>query len=380
MLTTHPSIMLGSYRWDEERLPRDEFDIRLAHIYAAMRRNHWSAILLYGDAREHSGLAFFSNFIPRMRWALAIIPSEGEPRLLSSMSWRDMPAMRTMTWIADVRSGWEWRWFEEAVGALPAQGTIGAIGFEGMTPGLFAQVEKALAGGRALQNADDVLAEARRTHRPREIALLAEAAKIVRAAAAEIEAAWIGGQDLGLAVLAGERMARRMAAQDVRTLISRDGGRTLEPYAAGACGRPDRFVACVAVKYMGYWAEEFVGDERDPLFVEAQSNLRRLLADLRAGALMEGIGEKLERKVLPAPRFLGESLGNRIGLSANEGEELRAGAPVRADIVYALRAYAANAAGEAAVASAMAVVRRDGRRQILTRSRGAGAPEVAADA
>ena len=30
MITTHPSIMIGSYALDEDRLPRDEFDIRLA--------------------------------------------------------------------------------------------------------------------------------------------------------------------------------------------------------------------------------------------------------------------------------------------------------------------------------------------------------------
>ena len=38
MLTVHPSIILGSYLWDEERLPRDEFDIRMGVIREAMAR------------------------------------------------------------------------------------------------------------------------------------------------------------------------------------------------------------------------------------------------------------------------------------------------------------------------------------------------------
>jgi hypothetical protein len=52
MLTMHPSIMLGSYLWDEDRLPRDEFDIRLAPLRDAMASNGWVAALVYGDARE----------------------------------------------------------------------------------------------------------------------------------------------------------------------------------------------------------------------------------------------------------------------------------------------------------------------------------------
>ena len=67
-----------------------------------------SAMLVYGDAREHSDLAYFTNFIPRHRWALALLPRQGEPRLLVSMSSRDMPAQRLMTWIPDVLSAWTW--------------------------------------------------------------------------------------------------------------------------------------------------------------------------------------------------------------------------------------------------------------------------------
>ena len=96
MLTVHPSIVLGSYLWDEERLPRDEFDIRMATIREAIAARGWAAAFVYGDAREHAALAFFSNFIPRMRWAMAMFPAKGEPRLLASMSSRDMPAMRTI--------------------------------------------------------------------------------------------------------------------------------------------------------------------------------------------------------------------------------------------------------------------------------------------
>ena len=62
------------------------------------------------NAELVSALAYVSNFIPRMRWGMALVPRTGEARLLCSMGTRDLPAMRTMTWIADVQSGWGPEW------------------------------------------------------------------------------------------------------------------------------------------------------------------------------------------------------------------------------------------------------------------------------
>src|SRR6202035_4613140 len=108
MRTVHPSIMIGSYGWEQDRAPRDEFQIRMAGLHRLMDEKGWKAMLVCGDAREHAELAYFPNFSPRLRWSMALLPREGEPRLLVSMSSRDMPAMRLMTWIPDVMSGWTW--------------------------------------------------------------------------------------------------------------------------------------------------------------------------------------------------------------------------------------------------------------------------------
>ena len=59
-----------------------------------MDQNGWKAVLVYGDVREHAALAFFSNFIPRVRWAMALLPRSGDARLVCAMSTRDLPAMR----------------------------------------------------------------------------------------------------------------------------------------------------------------------------------------------------------------------------------------------------------------------------------------------
>ena len=86
MHTVHPCIMLGSYVWDGDTLPDDEFDIRMTSLREAMAKNGWAATLVYGDAREHQALAWLTNFIPRMRWAMALVPAQGEPRVLVSVT------------------------------------------------------------------------------------------------------------------------------------------------------------------------------------------------------------------------------------------------------------------------------------------------------
>ena len=66
MRTVQPSIVIGSYTWDQDRLPRDEFQIRMDALHRVMVANGWQAVLIYGDAAEHAALAYFSNLTPRV--------------------------------------------------------------------------------------------------------------------------------------------------------------------------------------------------------------------------------------------------------------------------------------------------------------------------
>src|SRR6267143_1776691 len=129
MRTVHPSIIIGSYTWDQDRLPR-----------------------------------------------------EGEPRLLISMSSRDVPAMRLMTWIPDVLSGWTWESaFDPWLARLNADHPIdlGTVGFDLMRPTLFRSLEKSL-GTRFRLHAADADVSAVRSMRPRERSELREASSVAR--------------------------------------------------------------------------------------------------------------------------------------------------------------------------------------------------------
>ena len=47
---------------DQDRVPRDEFQLRMDALNRVMDDNRWKAVLVYGDMAEHSVLAYFSNF------------------------------------------------------------------------------------------------------------------------------------------------------------------------------------------------------------------------------------------------------------------------------------------------------------------------------
>jgi hypothetical protein len=173
--------------------------------------------------------------------------------------------------------------------------------------------------------------------------------------------AWRAGSGAEAAALDGERTARSMAAQDVRTLVSPDRGRTLVPFGGEFHAKVDTLVAYIAVKVFGYWAELFVTDAQAPgeLISAARSGLDAVKSGLRPGAtgaqlFAQGVRPLGSRALHPV---LGASVGRRIGLSLNEGADLREDSqrPLEAGSAYALHVGTRDDAGGALV-SAMAVL------------------------
>jgi Xaa-Pro aminopeptidase len=330
--TMHPSIMLGSYVWAQDRLPGDEFRLRLEDLGAHMDRHGWEGMLIYGDAREHTALAYLSNFIPRMRWGMALVPRHGESRLLCSMSTRDLPAMRTMTCIADVHSGWEWDnaftpWFARFKGESTVN--LGTIGFDLMTPALQESVRRSIGERFALHRADTVLRLLGRAKRPRELSVMRDACKVLDAAARAMLESWQRNSEPETAALDGERVARAMAAQDVRTLVSVNGGRTLIPFQGRFETSPNPLAAYVAVKVGGYWADMFVtaGIRSTAALHHAEAALDALVAAVWPGVAAPELYEKAISALRPYKLHpaLGNSVGHGIGLSLHEGTEFREG-------------------------------------------------------
>jgi Xaa-Pro aminopeptidase len=380
MLTVQPCVTIGSYIWAQDRLPYDEFTLRLDALRAAMDRNGWPAVLVYGDVREHAALAFLSSFIPRVRWGMALLPRTGEARLLCAMSTRDLPAMRTLTWIADVRSGMgpEWvnafdPWFESFKGDQAQK--LGTIGFDIMAPVLYAAVRRSLGERFALQRADDVVAIPARRKRPRELTMIRAACKLVEAAAKTFVDSWRGSHEPETAALDAERVARSLAAQDVRTLVSLDGGRTLVPFQGRfeKCAGP--LVGYLAVKVLGYWADMFVtvddGSATSAAW-HAEAALEATIANMRPGMTASALHAEAIAALAPYKLHpvLGGSIGHGIGLSLHEGPEFQASADATLveDGVYTVQVGAADPKAGNVLLSAIVRVAAKGT-EVLVRSK-----------
>jgi Xaa-Pro aminopeptidase len=379
MQTVQPCVTIGSYVWAQDRLPYDEFTLRLGELRAAMERNGWPAVLVYGDVREHAALAYLSSFIPRVRWGMALLPRSGDARVLCAMSTRDLPAMRTLTWIADVRSGMgpEWvnafdPWFERFKGDQAQK--LGTLGFDIMAPVLQAAVRRSLGDRFALQCADDVVAIPARRKRPRELTMMRATCKLLEAAARAFAESWRDNHEPETAALDAERVARSRAAQDVRTLVSLDGGRTLVPFQGRfeKCAGP--LVGYLAVKVLGYWADMFItvddGSVADAAR-HAEAALDAVIANMRPGVRIDAlhaiaVGALAPYRLHPV---LGGSVGHGIGLSLHEGPEFQATADAMLveDGVYALQVGAADAKAGNALTSAIVRVAAKGA-EVLVRS------------
>jgi Xaa-Pro aminopeptidase len=380
MQTVQPCVTIGSYVWAQDRLPNDEFTLRLDELRVAMDRNGWPAILVYGDVREHAALAFLSSFIPRVRWGMALLPRSGDARLLCAMSTRDLPAMRTLTWIADVRSGMgpEWEkafdpWFDGLKGDQAQK--LGTLGFDIMAPVLHAAVRRSLGDRFALQRADDIVAIPSRRKRPRELTMIRASCKLLETATKTFADSWRGNREPETAALDAERVARSLAAQDVRALVSLDGGRTLVPFQ----GRFERcegpLVGYIAVKVLGYWADMFVTVDDGTITAAARQTavaLDAIIADMRRGVRIDALHANALDALAPYKLHpvLGGSIGHGIGLSLHEGPEFQAStdATLVEDGVYTLQVGAADANAGNALISAIVRVAATGV-EVLVRSR-----------
>jgi Xaa-Pro aminopeptidase len=380
MQTVQPCVTIGSYVWAQDRLPYDEFMLRLDELRAAMDRNGWPAVLVYGDVREHAALAFLTSFIPRVRWGVALLPRTGDARLLGAMSTRDLPAMRTLTWIADVRSGMgpEWEkafdpWFDGLKGDQAAK--LGTLGFDIMAPVLHAAVRRSLGERFSLQRADDIAAIPPRRKRPRELTMMRASCKLVEAAAKTFAESWRSNHEPETAALDAERLARSLAAQDVRTLVSLDGGRTLVPFQGRfeKCAGP--LVGYLAVKTVGYWVDMFVtvnDGAIPPAARHAEAALDVTIANMRPGARADALHAKAIGALAPYKLHpvLGGSVGHGIGLSLHEGPEFQASgdAVLVEDGVYSLQVGAADAKAGNVLTSAIVRVVAAGH-EVLVRSK-----------
>ena len=168
-------------------------------------------------------------------------------------------------------------------------------------------------------------------------------------------------------LLAGERAAIDRGAQDIRTLFSLDGGRTLRPFEALDDRRVDPLQVYVAVRKFNYWAEGFACISNEP---QPATALAALLLDNALSAIRPGVPVAQLSKILAVGTPYRAHPVTQGALVQPDRPCARCAADTtsfEAGEVYSVRAGLTDGADQHAILSAMIAVRDDGN-EVLWRS------------
>ena len=85
-------------------MPQEEFHKRLEALRQEMARRDLDALVIYGDNYSFADLCYLTNYFPKVRGGIAVVPREGAISLLLNIGSRDVPFAKTLTWVEDVRA------------------------------------------------------------------------------------------------------------------------------------------------------------------------------------------------------------------------------------------------------------------------------------
>jgi len=359
----HPTLLVGPSDWDPQRLPRQDYDDRLAALW----RYHEDAggAIVYGNSRDHAALAYLTHFTPKLEAAIALIPRNGEPKMLIGGGVNMLPAAKPLTFIsalAPLRDAA--KTIADWAAGFESGGSLVLLGGDAMPYEFCRALDRALS---RVQLADgDTALQARMQHKnARELHIMRAACTTLDAAVATLAEALRAGKSVTDCMLAAEHTALQRGAQDVRSLFSLDGGRTLRPFDIPVAQHCDPLQAYLAVCHDGYWADAFVrvGNEDDQLGHKAKQILQAMLGEAKPGASSQTLYQLVEktRGTHALHPLASQIFGSSIGLSLDEPPLLiqNGNAVLEAGAVYSLRGGIIDQAG-GAVVSAMALMTERG--------------------
>ena len=361
MRVTQPAVLVGNYDWSEDLLPRAEYEARLKQVLGKLDAG-LSGLVIYGNKIDNAGLAYVSNFAPKIESAIALLTRDGKLRIHAAGSPQMMVNAKRLTWTEDVRPQ---RDVPKHIAEWAEEAGPGALGFwtsEAMPADLQPRIEAAL-NGRKLVDVSATLNALLREKSPVALKLSREASGILGKAGEAMKDRFHGESGREAAV-AAERVAAGAGAQDVRILISLSKGGTPTAIDYPEGGKLDPLLAYVAVRRAGYWAEGFVtltSMNHDTL-TRTQAALKAMLAVAKAGTTAAALRDAAQAAlgglaIHPAARQL--AVG--VGLMLEEIEAEPGGVQkLEAGRVYSLRAGATKSASDNALLSAMVVAKESG--------------------
>jgi Xaa-Pro aminopeptidase len=318
----HSVLKRGCSTWDPNEVPQAEFQSRLDAVRGEMARQNLDALVIYGDNYSFADLCYLTNYFPKVRGGIAVVPREGAISLLLNIGSRDVPFAKTLTWVEDVRAS-------NNVGADGAK-LIKEKQLEKAKLGLMdsgngfplPQLEdmKAALPNVSWQDCDQMIAPQRLIKTARELDAMRAAGRLLNEICSEAGQFIKPGRKEYEIVADIDRLARDKGAEDLRILA---GEKRLNPPSfKQSASLGNHWAVYLAVQHERYWAEAgrtFILSNDAKLqgaYEKAQKSVAEMAGELKPGRAVAAIEET-------ARRGLGEfhatasmyGLANGIGLN-----------------------------------------------------------------
>ena len=251
----HSVLKRGCSTWDPAQVPQAEFHARLDAVRREMARRDLDALVIYGDNYSFADICYLTNYFPKVRGGIAIVPRDGAISMLLNIGSRDVPFAKTLTWVDDVRAS-------NQVGSDGAK-MIKEKGFESAKVGLadsghgfplpqLEDMKNSLPSVR-WQNCDDIVAPLRLGKTPRELHAISAAGSLLREVCAGAVDFIRAGRKEYEVVADIDRLARDKGAEDIRILAG--ASRLNPPSFKQAASIGTHWALYLAVQHERYWAE-----------------------------------------------------------------------------------------------------------------------------
>jgi Xaa-Pro aminopeptidase len=251
----HSVLKRGCSTWDPEQVPQAEFQARLDRVRKEMAARNLDALVIYGDNYSFADLCYLTNYFPKVRGGIAVVPRDGAISLLLNIGSRDVPFAKTLTWVDDVRAS-------NLVGADGAK-LLKEKGFDKARLGLvdsgqgfpLPQLEemKSSLPDVHWENIHSLLQPIRLNKSARELAAMGAAGRLLKEVCAGASDFIKPGRKEYEIVADIDRLARDKGAEDIRILY---GDKRLNPPSfKQAAHVGSHWAVYFAVQHERYWAE-----------------------------------------------------------------------------------------------------------------------------
>jgi Xaa-Pro aminopeptidase len=287
-----------------------------------MAQQGLDALVIYGDNYAFADLCYLTNYFPKVRGGIGVVPREGPISLLLNIGSRDVPFAKSLTWVEDVR----------------ASNQVGRDGAALLKEKGFAKAKVGLVDsgqGFPLPQLEDMKSAlpeiqwtaSHRTFLPmrlkksaRELAVLRAAGRVLSEICEGACALLKTGRKEYQIIADIDRLARDKGVEDIRIMAGED--RLQPPNSKNLARLGNHWCVYLAIQHERYWIEagqtHILAADSKLLgaYKKAQEVVAQMAAQLKPGNAVAAIDESARSQ-------LGEyyataslyGLGNGIGLN-----------------------------------------------------------------